>query len=196
MIFVADEALIANEVLSKLRLLIANKLNLINENEFKFVWINEFPFFEYNEDGQLAAKHHPFTTLVDEDIDLLESDPALVRARAFDLSLIGVEIGGGSIRINDHTLQLKIFERLGIDSVTAMNKFGFLIDALKSGAPPHGGIAFGIDRLVAIITNSPSIRDVIAFPKTQKGVCMQTDAPSAVDHKQLRDLNIKIDDAS
>ena len=148
----------------------------------------------YNqEEKRYEAVHHPFTAPINEDLDLLDSDPLKVRSKAYDLVLNGNEIGGGSIRIHNNDLQKKIFKLLGIDDKRAKQKFGFLLQALKYGAPPHGGIAFGLDRLVMLLTGAHSIREVIAFPKTQKATCPLTDAPSEVDYKQLKELHIKLD---
>ncbi len=191
--FVADVPSVVYDSLGALRLEIAKKLDLINKDEFNFVWVTDFPLFEWNEDEKrFEAMHHPFTSPVEEDLDYLESDPARVRARAYDITLNGVEIGGGSIRIHRSDIQRRMFRALNISDEEAQVKFGFLIEALKYGAPPHGGLALGMDRIVALITREESIRDVIAFPKTQKGVCMLTDAPSDVDVKQLVELGIKV----
>jgi len=191
--FVADVPSVVYDSLGALRLEIAKKLDLINKDEFNFVWVTDFPLFEWNEDEKrFEAMHHPFTSPVEEDLEYLESDPARVRARAYDITLNGVEIGGGSIRIHRSDIQRRMFRALNISDEEAQVKFGFLIEALKYGAPPHGGLALGMDRIVALITREESIRDVIAFPKTQKGVCMLTDAPSDVDVKQLVELGIKV----
>lgn len=194
MIFVADNAQVGFDVLGALRISLANKLGIIDKSVFKFVWIVDFPLFEYDEETKRnVALHHPFTAPADEDVQLFESDPLKMRARAYDLVLNGSEIGGGSIRIHDSETQSKMFNALGIDKDEAKEKFGFLLDALEYGAPPHGGIAFGLDRIMAILTGSDSIRDVIAFPKTQKAICMLTEAPSGVDKKQLKELGLKRD---
>jgi aspartyl-tRNA synthetase len=154
----------------------------------------DFPLFHYNDEEQrLDSEHHPFTSPLPKDLPLLDTDPLAVRAQAYDLVLNGNEIGGGSIRIHDPELQKKIFQHLNIGEVEAREKFGFFLDALSYGAPPHGGIAMGFDRIVMLLCGESSIRDVIGFPKTQKGVCAMTDAPGAVDQKQLRELGIKID---
>jgi aspartyl-tRNA synthetase len=164
------------------------------EGEFRFLWVVDFPLFEYNnEEKRWQACHHPFTSPKPEDIPLLENGEfAKVRARAYDLILNGNEIAGGSIRIHSSSLQAKIFSILGISDDDAKKKFGFLLDAFKYGAPVHGGIAFGLDRLCAIVTGSESIRDVIAFPKTQKGTCPLSQAPSTVEPRQLKELSIKV----
>ncbi len=191
--FVADKPKVVYDSLGALRLEVAKKLNLMDDNEFNFTWVTDFPLFEWNDDeNRFEAMHHPFTSPVEEDLQFLESDQAKVRARAYDITLNGVEIGGGSIRIHRSDVQQKMFRALGISDEEARLKFGFLIDALKFGAPPHGGLALGLDRLMTIILKEESIRDVIAFPKTQKGVCMLTDAPSEVETKQLNELALKV----
>lgn len=193
LLLLADKPKVVATALSNLRLHLGRKLNLIDSQAFKFLWVINFPLFEYNEEeGRFEAMHHPFTAPVDEDVSLLETDPARVRAKAYDLVLNGQEIGGGSTRIHRTDLQRRVFELLNIKEEEAMKKFGFLLQALKYGAPPHGGIALGLDRIVMILTGSESIRDVIAFPKTQKAVCLMTDAPSFVDKKQLDELKIQI----
>jgi aspartyl-tRNA synthetase len=191
--FVADHPKVANEALGHLRNLLGKKLNLINEDEFGFVWITRFPLLEYNEDeGRHQALHHPFTAPFEEDYALLKDEPLAVRSRAYDLVLNGSEIGGGSIRIHDKNIQEKVFEALDMDRATYEAKFGFLLLALESGAPPHGGIALGFDRLAMILCGQPSIRDVIAFPKTQKAACLLTDAPAEPDKNQLAELSLRV----
>ncbi len=191
--FVADKPKVVYDSLGALRLEIAKKLKLADENEFNFIWVTDFPLFEFNEDeNRFEAMHHPFTSPIEDDLQYLNSDPARVKARAYDITLNGVEIGGGSIRIHRSDVQEKMFRALNISDEDAKIKFGFLIDALKFGAPPHGGIALGLDRIMTLILKEESIRDVIAFPKTQKGVCMLTDAPSDVEVKQLNELSIKV----
>lgn len=179
--------------LGNLRLKLAEQLNLIPEDRHDLVWITDFPLFEWDqEEKRWSACHHPFTAPKDEDQDLLETAPEKARARAYDLVLNGHEIGGGSIRIHNPDLQTRMFKALGISEAEAQNKFGFLIEALGYGAPPHGGIAFGLDRLLMILSGVQSIREVIAFPKTQRGTCLLTDAPTAVPAKQLRELNLRV----
>jgi len=182
------------QVLSELRVELARRLDLLKKNDFKFVWVTDFPLVEYDEkEKRYQALHHPFTAPRVEDIDKLESDPAKVYSRAYDLVLNGTELGGGSIRIHERELQAKVLDVLGIGEEEASEKFGFLLRALELGAPPHGGIAFGLDRLLMLITGSDSIRDVIAFPKTQKATCPLTEAPATVARKQLTELHIRPD---
>jgi len=195
-LIVADQGEVVYAALGNLRLKLANDLKLINHNkkEFNFLWVTNFPLLEYNpEEKRYEAVHHPFTAPIEEDIELLETNPLKVRSKAYDLVLNGNEIGGGSIRIHNTGLQKIIFKLLGIDDKEAEQKFGFLLQALKYGAPPHGGIAFGLDRMVMLLAGASSIREVIAFPKTQKAACLLTDAPSGVDQKQLKELHIKLD---
>jgi len=193
MVFIADKKKVVNETLGHLRVHVAERTGIIDESKYNLVWITEFPQFEYNEDEKrYESMHHPFTAPYEEDMDRLKSDPESVRSVAYDLVLNGSEIGGGSIRIHRPDTQRVMFDALGIGEDEAKEKFGFLLDALEFGAPPHGGIAFGLDRLAMILLGADSIRDVIAFPKTQKATCLMTDAPSGVDKKQLRELNIKL----
>jgi len=190
---VADEYLIACDSLARLRLHIGEKAGLIDRSRHVFLWVTDFPLLEWDpEERRYVAMHHPFTAPLDEDIPLLDTDPANARAKAYDLVLNGAEIGGGSIRIHRRDVQSKMFELLSIGPEEASRKFGFLLEALEYGAPPHGGIAFGLDRLAMILTGAKSLRDVIAFPKTQKATCLMTDAPSPVDPKQLRELHIRV----
>ncbi len=191
--FVADQPKITNEALGHLRNHLGKKLGLIDENDLAFTWVTRFPMFEYNEDEKrYEALHHPFTAPLEEDYDKLLTDPTAVRSRAYDLVLNGFEIGGGSIRIHQRALQEKIFEALGMERTSYEEKFGFLISALDSGAPPHGGLAFGFDRLVMLLCKETSIRDVIAFPKTQKAACLLTNAPSLAVKSQLDELHLRV----
>jgi aspartyl-tRNA synthetase len=192
-LFGADSAKIVNDVLGNLRNHLGAKLGLIPAGNFEFLWVTEFPMFEFDEDAKrFKAMHHPFTSPMEGDLDLMETDPGLVRSRAYDLVLNGSEIGGGSMRIYRKDVQQRVFKALGIDEEDAEQKFGFLLEALRYGAPPHGGIAFGIDRITAILTGSESIRDVIAFPKTQRATCPLTGAPTPVNPEQLKELGIRI----
>ena len=193
LIFGADTAAIVNESLGRLRGHIGHKLGLADQNEYKFLWVTDFPLLEWDgEERRHVAVHHPFTAPLDEDIPLLDTEPGKARAKAYDLVLNGSEIGGGSIRIHDQDVQRRMFDLLGIGPEEAQQKFGFLLDALEFGAPPHGGIAFGLDRIMMILTGAGSIRDVIAFPKTQKATDLMSEAPGRVDEQQLRELGIRL----
>ena len=172
---------------------LARDFDLIPAGVFNFLWVVDFPLLAYdNEEKRFQAVHHPFTSPHPGDLDLLESDPGSVRSRAYDVVLNGIELGGGSIRIHDQKVQEKIFSILNIDREEARSRFGFLLDALQYGAPPHGGIALGLDRLLMLMGGLGSIRDVITFPKTQKAICLTTGSPSPVSEKQLRELHIKL----
>jgi len=193
LLFVADKDSVVFDSLGALRCEIAKKQELYDEKENALLWVTEFPLFEYDEEEKrYYAKHHPFTSPMDEDVALLETDPGKVRAKAYDIILNGTELGGGSIRIHDQTLQKKMFGYLGFSEEEAQEQFGFLLDAFKYGVPPHGGLAIGLDRLVMLMTNSKSIRDVIAFPKVQNSSDLMTEAPAPVSQKQLDDLGIAV----
>jgi len=191
--FVADKNSIVFDALGQLRLEVARKLDILNPDEFKFLWVTEFPLFEYDEEEErYVAKHHPFTCPMDEDLELLDTDPGKVRAKAYDIVLNGVELGGGSIRIHNQELQAKMLNMLGFTEEDANRKFGFLLEAFKYGTPPHGGMAFGLDRMIMLMAKTNSIRDVIAFPKVQNSSSPMDNAPDVVDEKQLQELHIDI----
>lgn len=193
-LFVADKPTIVAKTLGRIREAIAKRLRLIDEGLYKFLWIIDFPLLEYNEDEKrFEPMHHPFTAPLEEDTPLLEREPLKVRAKAYDIVLNGHEIGGGSIRIHRKDLQERMFRAINLIEEEARTKFGFLLDALDYGAPPHGGIALGLDRLVMIMAGVDTIRDVIAFPKTQKATCLLTEAPSSITREQLKELHIKMD---
>ncbi|MGL5123184.1 MAG: aspartate--tRNA ligase [Fusobacteriaceae bacterium] len=193
-LIIADTKKIVFGALGALRLKIGKELNLINNNEFKFLWIVDFPMFEYSEEeGRYQAQHHPFTSIKTEDMELFMSgEMEDIRTNSYDMVLNGSEIGGGSIRIFNPEVQARVFEKLGLSAEEARDKFGFFIDAFKYGAPPHGGLAFGIDRWLMVMLKETSIRDVIPFPKTNKGQCLMTEAPGKVDEKQLMELSLKV----
>ncbi|MCK5225678.1 MAG: aspartate--tRNA ligase, partial [Planctomycetes bacterium] len=193
LLFVADKEVTANKALAPLRCRLGRELKLYDEKKFEFVWVVDFPMFEWNEDEKrYDSLHHPFTAAVPEDLGKLETNPADIRSQAYDIVVNGSEIGGGSIRIHNPQVQKKVFELLNISKEQAQRQFGFFLKALEYGAPPHGGIALGLDRMVMLLTETENIRDVIAFPKTQRGQCLMTNAPSEVDQKQLDELNIRI----
>ncbi len=193
LLFAADKNKIVWDSLGALRVELAKDLDLLNKNQFRFVWITEFPQFEWSEEqGRFVAMHHPFTMPMEEDLPLLDSDPGKVRAKAYDIVLNGNEIGGGSVRIFQDDVQEKMFEALGFTKEQAHSQFGFLIDAFKYGVPPHAGLAYGLDRLVMLMAKQDSIRDVIAFPKVKDASCLMTEAPGAVDDKQLAELGLEI----
>jgi len=192
LMFVADTESNANKALAPLRCRLGKELGLYDANRFEFVWVVDFPLFEWNQtQGRYDSLHHPFTTPIREDMDKLDTDPAHVRSQAYDIVVNGTEIGGGSIRIHNPQVQQKVFDLLNISRAQAERQFGFFLKALQYGAPPHGGIALGLDRMIMLLTGTDNIRDVIAFPKTLKGQCLLTDAPSSVDQKQLDELNLR-----
>ncbi|HAL44779.1 MAG: aspartate--tRNA ligase [Planctomycetes bacterium GWF2_42_9] len=193
LLFVADKPAQTNKALAPLRLKVGRDLGLIDDNKYELVWVIDFPLFDWNEkENRLDSLHHPFTAPVPEDLHKLDTDPGHIRSQAYDIVVNGSEIGGGSIRIHQPEVQAKVFDLLKISREQAKDRFGFFLDALKFGAPPHGGIAFGLDRLVMFLTGTDNIRDVIAFPKTQKGQCLLTDAPSSVEQAQLDELNLRV----
>ena len=194
---VADKPSVVYAALGALRQEVAKRLELVNKDEFRFVWVTEFPLLEYDEEaGRYVAMHHPFTMPMDEDIALMETEPGKVRAKAYDLCLNGYELGGGSIRIYQQDVQEKMFNLLGFTQEEAYERFGFLLNAFKYGVPPHGGLAFGLDRLVMLMAKRDNIRDVIAFPKVKDASCLMTEAPNVVDQKQLDELALIISEAA
>ena len=180
-------------MLGALRVELAKQLELLDKNEYKFLWITEFPLLEWSEEqNRYTAMHHPFTMPMEEDLQYLDSDPGRVRAKAYDITLNGNEIGGGSIRIFQNEIQEKMFEVLGFTKEQAHSQFGFLLDAFRYGVPPHAGLAYGLDRMVMLMAKEDSIRDVIAFPKIKDASCLMTDAPGEVDEKQLLELGLAL----
>lgn len=193
LLFAADRNKVVWDVLGNLRLELARQMELLDKNTYNFLWVTEFPLLEFNEEmGRYQAMHHPFTMPMEEDLDYLESDPGRVRAQAYDIVLNGTEIGGGSIRIHQNDIQERMFEALGFTKEAAYSQFGFLLDAFKYGVPPHAGLAYGLDRLVMLMTKEDSIREVIAFPKVKDASCLMTEAPGEVDPSQLEELGIGI----
>ena len=193
LLFAADKDKVVYDVLGALRVELANQLGLLSKDDYKFVWVTEFPLLEWNEEqNRYTAMHHPFTMPMEEDIPLLDTEPGKVRAKAYDIVLNGTEIGGGSVRIYQNDIQEKMFEALGFTKEDAYERFGFLLNAFKYGVPPHAGLAYGLDRLVMLITKQDSIRDVIAFPKVKDASCLMSEAPNVVDAKQLEELEISI----
>ncbi|MEG1457757.1 MAG: aspartate--tRNA ligase [Acetivibrio sp.] len=193
LLFAADKNKVVYDVLGALRIEIANQQGLLDKNTFKFLWVTEFPLLEWSEEqNRFTAMHHPFTMPMEEDLVYLETQPGKVRAKAYDIVLNGTELGGGSVRISQNEIQEKMFEVLGFTKEEAYDRFGFLLNAFKYGVPPHAGLAFGLDRLIMLMTKQDSIRDVIAFPKVKDASCLMTDAPNLVDEKQLKELGINI----
>ncbi|MBQ2250422.1 MAG: aspartate--tRNA ligase, partial [Lachnospiraceae bacterium] len=193
LLFAADKNKVVFDVLGNLRLELARQQDLLKKDVFKFLWVTEFPLFEYDEEeNRYVAVHHPFTSPMDEDLHLLDSDPGAVRAKAYDIVLNGTEIGGGSVRIHQADIQAKMFEKLGFTEESANSQFGFLLDAFKYGVPPHAGLAYGLDRVIMLMVGADSIRDVIAFPKVKDASCLMMEAPNVVDQKQLDELGIAI----
>ena len=193
LLFAADRNKVVYDVLGNLRLELASQLDLLKKNDFKFLWVTEFPLLEYSEEeDRYVAMHHPFTMPMDEDLQYIDTDPGRVRAKAYDIVLNGVELGGGSVRIHQADIQSKMFEVLGFSPERAQEQFGFLLSAFKYGVPPHAGLAYGLDRVVMLMVGSDSIRDVIAFPKVKDASCLMTEAPAPVDGKQLEELGIEI----
>ena len=188
----ADKNTVVFNTLGGLRLHLAEKYNLIDKNTYDILWITEFPMFDYSEEeDRLVAVHHPFTAPMDEDLAILDTEPLKARAKAYDIVINGQEAGGGSIRIHRQDIQEKMFGILGFTKEDIQNRFGFFVDAFKYGAPPHGGLALGLDRLAMLITKTDSIKDVIAFPKVQTASCLMTGAPDLVDEKQLLELHVQ-----
>ena len=194
LLFAADKNKVVYDSLGALRVELAKQMDLLDKNEYRFVWVTEFPLLEWNEEaGRYTAMHHPFTMLMEEDLELLETDPGKVRAKAYDIVLNGNEIGGGSVRIHQNDIQEKMFEALGFTKEAAYEQFGFLLNAFKYGVPPHAGLAYGLDRLVMLMAKVDSIRDVIAFPKVKDASCLMTQSPSRVSEEQLNELGLEVE---
>ena len=193
MFLIADKKLVALTALGQLRLRLGKELGLIDRSRYHLLWITEFPLVSWDEeDKRFVAEHHPFTAVMDEDVTLMETDPGSVRAKSYDLVMNGIEMGSGSIRIHQSELQAKMFQLIGFSQEEAQEKFGFLLEAFQYGTPPHGGFAFGIDRLVMILSGADSLRDVLAFPKIQNGTCLMMDTPATVKQDQLDLLKIQV----
>ena len=193
LLFAADKNKVVWDVLGNLRLEIARNLELLDKNQYNFLWVTEFPLLEWDEeDNRFVAMHHPFTMPMDEDLPLLDTDPGKVRAKAYDIVLNGTELGGGSVRIFQDDVQAKMFEVIGLSKEVAEERFGFLLSAFKYGVPPHAGLALGLDRMIMLMTQADSIREVIAFPKVKDASCLMTEAPNIVDEVQLEELGIAI----
>ena len=194
MLIIGDEKNIVLKVLGKLRTIVSNMEKLYDKDDFKPLWVTEFPMFDYDpNDDRYVAMHHPFTAPRQSDVNKLDKDPSSALSRGYDLTMNGHEIAGGSIRIHSPEIQEKVFSLLGLSQKEAVEKFGFLVEALRYGAPPHGGIAFGFDRLVMLLAGTDNIRDVIAFPKTTSATSLMDDSPSYVDHNQLKELGIQME---
>lgn len=192
LLFAAGKNKVVWDVLGALRLEIARQLDLLDKGEYKFLWVTEFPLLEWNEEaGRYTAMHHPFTMPMEEDLDLIDTEPGKVRAKAYDIVLNGTELGGGSVRIFNNEIQNKMFEVLGFTKEQAEEQFGFLLNAFKYGVPPHAGLAYGLDRLVMLMAKVDSIRDVIAFPKVKDASCLMTESPSVVSEQQLEELGLE-----
>jgi len=197
LLFVADKPGVVADVLGRLRVDLGKRLGMIDPNELNFSWLTDFPVVEWDEeDNRYTAIHHMFTAPVEEDLPLMDTEPAKVRAQAYDLILNGVELGGGSIRIYQREVQEKMFALLGLSESEQKEKFGYMLEAFEYGTPPHGGIAFGLDRMVMLMSHKETVRDVIAFPKTQSATCLMTQAPSPVVNAQLKELHVKLDFAA
>ena len=193
LLFAADKDKVVWDVLGNLRLELARNLDLLDKNQYNFLWVTEFPLLEWSEEEKrYVAMHHPFTMPMEEDLELLDTNPGKVRAKAYDIVLNGTELGGGSVRIFQNNIQEKMFEIIGLTKETANERFGFLLNAFQYGVPPHAGLAFGLDRIVMLMVQADSIREVMAFPKVKDASCLMTDAPNLVDAYQLEELGIAI----